>query len=209
VNQERVRFELLLPFYVNVTLDVDDHAFVKAYLDKNPQAMRQLKLAELMQAAAAHQSSDEPDERRVSQFMARWQTATSHTQGASNARLPQSGWFQGLMRPSLVALATLTIAASVAFVEVPDSRVLHPDLLDGRPDLLVTLAQGVGADDPDLQLALSEAGGVILQQHTSEQGHELQIDLPHRAKTQANLIERLRQDNKLQSYALLGDEQGA
>ncbi len=206
----RERFEALLPAYVNGQLDGADLLFMVSCLRDEPWAQSSLALSSAMKKSVqAHSPLEGPTTVQVAKFLERWSDEQSNGRPQTipsdqvkkkplwslSWRLPVSG----------MALAASALIAVVG-LGPQELAVLHPDTLDGQPDISLVLKAGKSVDDPEIQTHLSNAGAVVLSDKVHDGQHHVTLDLNNRSKMQDDLINAMRDGQHLQAYALLGDQ---
>ncbi|MCD8503860.1 MAG: hypothetical protein LRY61_11635 [Burkholderiaceae bacterium] len=212
MTPQQKRFERLVPFYVNGTLEGDDLAFMQDYLAHHPNAERALALTKHIQQTVQTLVQEQPQAATVDRFLNKWAQTQTDPQ---NVRLPKaathaathtssamdelSGWWIGL-----AGLGVATMAATLMLMPgFAPLGALHLDGLDGRPDLEVVLAQNISPDHETVIAHLKRFNGQIVAQSEQDGYHRISIDLQNRAADQHELIAVLQSDGHLQSYTLL------
>lgn len=199
------RFERLLPFYVNGTISEQDRAFVDEYLGQVPQAAQSLAFTQSLRATVKTYAPTKLKDHQVQNMLRRWSTTQPAAPfSAPMAKPPQRGWFSWARLSGGFALA---IAALLVVTIAPGEwGMLHPDGLDGKPDLELRLANGVSPDHPGVKNALQKSNAVVLAQSEQDGKHSLTLDLDDRVRTQPTLIDELASNGHLDSYTLLASE---
>lgn len=210
MTPQQKRFERLLPFYVNGTLERDDLAFMQDYLVRHEGAARALALTRHIQQTVQSMAHEQPQASAVERFITKWAQASQQSRPLAKpatdpvARGPSMGakfnaWWIGLVGLGVAAMvATVLLLPGVTTV-----GALHVDGLDGRPDLEVVLAQNISPDHQAVIAHLKRFNGQIVAQSEQDGYHRISIDLQNRAADQHELIAVLQSDGHLQSYTLL------
>ena len=102
-HSERQRFVELLPFYVNGTLDTDEHEWVDAYFAGHPEAHNELKFSQILRETTRNTISKVPESQRLERLLGELRAsrpAPSLLQKAMN-------WLQGMVRIPAPALAVV------------------------------------------------------------------------------------------------------
>ncbi len=170
------KFDELLPFYVNDTLDDSDRASVDAYLREHPKSAAELQwyrsLQETMQRVAPAVSA----EIGLDKVMARIRAERAPARSAAKAAAPSlgerlRGWLaalapQPLLRPALAgALAVVVVQAFVIanLATRPDDgseiRATRPTVVDPGPFLKVNFK--ADAREADIRMLLVEIDGTL------------------------------------------------
>lgn len=212
MTPQQERFENLLPFYVNGTLEGGELAFMQDYVARHPHAERALALTKHIQQTVQTLGQEQPQPAVVESFLNKWaQTQTdaqtvplpkaairtaTHT---SSAMDKLRGWWIGLAGLGVAAIAaTLVLMPGFAVL-----GALHLDDLDGKPDLEVVLSQNISLEHEAVIAHLKRFNGQIVAQSEQDGYHRISIDLQNRAADQHELIAALQSDGYLQSYILL------
>lgn len=199
MSDERQRFEMLVPFYLNGTLSQQDLRFVQTYLRDHPQAQQSLAFAQHLQQTVRQTTliSMQPTDEQVHRMMRR--ASKAHPGGASVFR---DGWRNLVIAFSGVGL--VAIAASLVLSVTPLSLgSLHVDSLNGMPDLELVLSADIGPGHEAIIAHLQKYDGVVIS-HTAVDGlHRVAVDLKNRAAHQEALIQDLQASGYLEGYTLL------
>lgn len=213
MTPQQMRFESLLPFYVNRTLQPDDLAFMQDYLARQPYADRALALTKHIRQTVQTMVREQPQAVTVERFLDKWaetradsKTGTMPKKAAACSASRRSstmdklcGWWIGLAGLSVAALtATLVLVPGLT-----THGALHVDGLDGQPDLEIVLAQNIKPSHDSVAAHLERFNGVIVAQSEQDGYHRISVDLQKRAADQHALISALQSDGCLQSYTLL------
>lgn len=202
MSDERQRFEHLLPFYLNGTLNNEEKTLVEQYLRQNPEAYQSLVFTKHLQHTVQTLASDiAPEAHRIQQLTNRWHEAREKT--APKKSVTRIQWLKGL----LLGLPGLGLAAALASVIFIASSMhfglFSIDGLDGQPDLELTLASGVTPDHEIVVALLKKYHSVILSRSETDGYHKVLVDLENPAKQQYPFIETLQASGHLKDFKLL------
>jgi hypothetical protein len=104
VNDRR-RFSELLPLYVNDTLSAEDHAWMSAYMDANPETKNELRFVQVLRETTRSTASKIPEHQRVERLLSEWQKDRPSTSMLQNAL----HWLQHIVRVPAPAIAVVTV----------------------------------------------------------------------------------------------------
>lgn len=206
MTPERIRFEELLPFYASDTLSADDKAFVERFLTDNPQAQASMLFASGLKQAASTLVLEQPTSKREERFMLklaqqktlRLVRTEPNEVSAARTGLIRGWWF------GITGLGMAGIAATLLLMPgLLKTGILHMDQLDGRPDVVLTLADNVIPSQEAFLENLAQFHAEIVQQ-TEEDGHyRVLVDLQNRSADQHRLIDAMLTSGQLQDYTVL------
>ena len=202
MNEERRRFEQLLPFYLNGTLDNNDQKFVENYLRLNPEAVQSMSFAKQLQGTLQALAPDSaPDAHRLQHFMGRWRnTKTITSQNKSKTRIQ---WLKDFLLSIKGLGLAAVLASAIFFIMTMQYGLFDIDSLDGRPDLELVLTSGVAPDHEVVVAQLKIFNAVILSHSEQEGYHHVLVDLQSPAKHQYPLIDSLQASGHLKDFRLL------
>jgi hypothetical protein len=138
-HSERKHFVELLPFYVNGTLDADEHDWVDAYLAAHPNAENELKFMQILRESTRNTTSKVPEAQRLERLLGELRAsrpAPSLLQKAVN-------WLQGVVRIPAPALAvvSMVVLAQAGIIGSLLSSGSEPDGFRGvRPECTIAPA---------------------------------------------------------------------
>lgn len=213
MTPQQMRFESLLPFYVNGTLPPDDLAFMQDYLARQPNADQALALTKHIQQTVQTMVHEQPQAATVERFLDKWAVTRTDSKTGTTPKKPAAclasrrsstmdklgGWWVGLAGLSAVAI-TATLVLMPGFMTL---GALHLDGLDGKPDLEIVLTQNITPSHESVAAHLERFNGLIVAQSKQDGYHRISVDLQNRAADQHALIVALQSDGHLQSYTLL------
>jgi hypothetical protein len=169
------RFDELLPFYVNGTLDDNDRAWVDEYLREHPKSAAELQWYRTLQDTMQRDAPAVSAEVGLDQVMARIRGERAPARAAAKPTEPSfgervRGWLaalapQPLLRPALAgALAVVVVQGIViANLATPDNstemRTVKPTVVDPGPFLKVNFK--ADAREADIRMLLVEVNGSL------------------------------------------------
>jgi hypothetical protein len=170
------RFDELLPFYVNDTLDATDRAWVDAYLREHPKSAAELQWYRTLQDTMQRDAPAVSAEVGLDKVMARIRAERAPTRAPAKPAEPSlgervRGWLaalapQPLLRPALAgALAVVVVQgiviANLATQEDEGSviRAARPTAVDPGPFLKVNFK--ADAREADIRMLLVEVNGSL------------------------------------------------
>lgn len=169
------RFDELLPFYVNETLDETDRAWVDAYLREHPKSAAELQWYRTLQETMKRDAPAVSAEVGLDKVMAR-----IRAERAPRARIEQAapslgervrGWLaalapQPLLRPALAAALAVVVVQGAVIANLatqPDDsseiRAHRPTVVDPGPFLKVNFK--ADAREADIRMLLVEIDGTL------------------------------------------------
>ncbi|HEY7804842.1 MAG TPA: hypothetical protein VIC30_10480 [Orrella sp.] len=198
----RERFDLLLPFYLNGTLEPDEQQRMYQYVQTHPEVEHALKFAEQLQrVVVADGQTAQPTQYRVDRLLARtW----PQQYGAPDGGVVQPasfGW--SWLMPFVSGMAVVLLVWG--FQGVPTGS-LHTDMLDGRADIRVALVPGVKANDPALLEQLQAFNSEVVGHEQIDGRNMVEIDLSRRSQQQHALIEALTASGQIDGHVLLASQ---
>lgn len=202
MDEQRERFEALLPFYQNGTLTPEEQAWVQAYLRDQPAVAASMQFAQHLQATV--RDVVEPNLQPTAVQVQRMLQRVDQARLAAAPRVTRwwHEWVVGFAGMGMAATAVVLILT----VSPLSLGVLHMDELDGRPDLELVLAPGVSPDHETVVAQLQKHEGVIVG-HTQVDGHyRLAVDLPRRSGRQHALVQDMQASGHLHDYTLLASQ---
>ena len=198
----RERFELLLPFYLNGTLDSDEQQWMQSYVHSHPEVVHAMKFAQqLQQTVVAQGQAQQPAQHRVDRIMARaWpQPPAVSAKGALLSR--PFGW--SWLAPFAAGMAAVLVVWGLQ--NVPTAS-LHTDALDGRADIRVALAPGIELDDAALLKQLQAFNSEVVSYKQIDGRDIVEIDLNRGAEYQHALIQSLVSSGQIDGHELLASQ---
>jgi hypothetical protein len=169
------RFDELLPFYVNGTLEESDRAWVDEYLREHPKSAAELQWYRTLQDTMQRDAPAVSAEVGLDQVMARIRGERAPARAAAKPTEPSfgervRGWLaalapQPLLRPALAgALAVVVVQGIViANLATPDNstemRTVKPTVVDPGPFLKVNFK--ADAREADIRMLLVEVNGSL------------------------------------------------
>ncbi|HEU5294091.1 MAG TPA: hypothetical protein VFU71_04825 [Burkholderiaceae bacterium] len=169
------RFDELLPFYVNETLDEADREWVDAYLREHPKSVAELQWYRTLQETMQHDAPAVPAEIGLDKVMARIRAerapSRAPAQQAPSFGERVRGWLaalapQPLLRPALAGALAVVVVQGVVIANLatkPDEsseiRATRPTVADPGPFLKVNFK--ADAREADIRLLLVEIEGTL------------------------------------------------
>jgi|GEM_PF-5749242 len=198
----RERFDLLLPFYLNGTLEPDEQQWMQQYVQAHPEVEHALRFAQQLQRVVVTEGqTEQPAQHRVDRLLARTWAQQSGESDTGVAQPASVGW--SWLMPFVAGMAVVVLVWGVQGVPTGS---LHTDTLDGRADIRVALAPGVEANDPALLEQLQAFNSEVVG-HEQIDGHNMvEIDLSRRAEQQHALIEALTASGQIDGHVLLASQ---
>ena len=86
-KNDRMRFSELLPFFVNGTLQAEEHQWVLHYMARNPETQLEHKFIELLSDTTKRTQSEIPESERLARLLSQWQQSR-----------PSAAWFKTVWR---------------------------------------------------------------------------------------------------------------
>ena len=212
MTPERERFEELLPFYVNGTLEGDDLVFVKRYLETDQQAQQSLAITTGLKEMVGGLAAQEPNSQQLESFLNKWQQRQSArvsagvpTAARATGNRPSDGGLKGWWLAFVGVGAAALVATMVAMPGLLPKGLLHLDQLDGQADLTLVLSPNLTPDDEVVVAHLERFGAQVVAYNEQEGGHRISVDLQNRAANQHAVIEAMQSAGHLQDYALVAE----
>jgi hypothetical protein len=170
------KFDELLPFYVNETLDETDRAWVDAYLREHPKSAAELKwyraLQETMKRDTPAVSAEVGLDKAMARIRAERAPSRAPAQQAPSLGERVRGWLsafapQPLLRPALAGALAVVVVQAVVIANLatqPNSdgseiRAQRPTVVDPGPFLKVNFK--ADAREADIRLLLVEVDGSL------------------------------------------------
>jgi hypothetical protein len=169
------RFDELLPFYVNNTLEESDRAWVESYLREHPKSAAELQWYRTLQDTMRRDTPAVSAEVGLDKVMARIRgertPSRAPAQQAPSFGERVRGWLaalapQPLLRPALAAALAVVVVQGVVIAslatqggETSEMRVLKPTVVDPGPFLKVNFK--ADAREADIRMLLVEVDGSL------------------------------------------------
>lgn len=122
-NNDRQRFSEMLPFYVNGTLNAQDHEWIGAYMAAHPESNQELTFVNFLRDTTRSTQSSIPESQRLDQLLKHWkqpQLAPSFLQKSIR-------WLQERVRIPVPAIA-------LASIMIVGQAMVIGSLLTGQPE---------------------------------------------------------------------------
>ena len=198
-QMSRERFDLLLPFYLNGTLDSDERQWMQHHVQTHPEAEQALRFAQQLQrVVVAEGQTMQPAQHRVDRLLARAWPQPAFVADEPVVQPPPFSW--SWLMPFVAGMAVVVLVWGLQGVPTGS---LHTDTLDGRPDIRVALAPGVKANDPALLEQLQAFNSEVVGQEQIDGRNMVEIDLSRRAQQQHALIQALTASGQIDGHVLL------
>ncbi len=141
-SADEARFDELLPFYLNQTLDANDQAWMERHLSTHPNALRQLQFEQVLRDTVQRTQPRKSEAERVGRLL-------EALQADRKAQKPKIewmggwsalGWVQSLLQPiripaaAFAAVAVLFVAQSVMLVNEISRTTQDQAFRGDRPD---------------------------------------------------------------------------
>ena len=196
------RFEMLLPFYLNGTLDSDDKKFVEHYLQHHPQAIQSLTFTKHLKDTLQNLVPEVvPATDRVNQIMDRWR----HVNAQKSSVRPKTttNWMKGFLLglPGLSLVGTMV--ALVLIVSAIQLGWFKMGGHDGRPDIELVLASGVSPDHEVVLAQLKKFNAIILSHSEQDGYYSILVDLQRPELHPYPFIEYLKESGHLKDVKLI------
>jgi hypothetical protein len=169
------RFDELLPFYVNNTLEESDRAWVDAYLREHPKSAAELQWYRTLQDTMRRDTPAVSAEVGLDKVMARIRGERTPTRAAAQQAAPSfgervRGWLaalapQPLLRPALAAALAVVVVQGVVITnlalrdDASEIRAVKPSVVDAGPFLKVNFK--ADAREADIRMLLVEVDGSL------------------------------------------------
>jgi anti-sigma factor RsiW len=111
-KNDRQRFSRLLPFYVNSTLNAQDHDWMTRYLAAHPEAARELDFVSMLRKTTRSMASKMPESERLERLMREWKSSRPTASRLQKAMQ----WLQGRVRipaPAMVLASVVMLGQAV------------------------------------------------------------------------------------------------
>lgn len=157
-----MRFNELLPFYVNGTLDTDERDFVEAYLEKNPAAKDDLKFGNLMAEAIRLEADERAADAGLEKALTRFRGAHLHRNWLGRFKLACREW--GLTPAFALAATLLFVQTGIlirqqAILESPQYRSV---VVPKTPTYQLKIIPSPKASFAEVTLLLRQQGCTIV-----------------------------------------------
>jgi hypothetical protein len=169
------RFDELLPFYVNDTLDQTDRAWVDAYLREHPKSAAELQWYRSLQDTMQRDAPAVSAEVGLDKVMAKIRAERAPARAAAKPAAPSlgermRGWLaalapQPLLRPALASALAVVLVQGVVIANLvntdgfTDTRAKQPTVVDPGPFLKVNFK--ADAREADIRMLLVEIDGSL------------------------------------------------
>lgn len=122
-NHDRQRFSELLPFYVNSTLNAQDHEWISTYMAAHPESNQELTFVNFLRDTTRSIESSLPESHRLDSLLRQWK----QTQPAPSFLQKTMRWLQERVRIPVPAIA-------LASIMIVGQAVVIGSLLTGQPE---------------------------------------------------------------------------
>ncbi len=122
-NNDRQRFSELLPFYVNSTLNAQDHEWISAYMSAHPESNQELTFVNFLRDTTRSTESSIPESQRLDSLLRQWK----QSQPAPSFLQKSMRWLQERVRIPVPAIA-------LASIMIVGQAVLLASLLTEQPE---------------------------------------------------------------------------
>jgi hypothetical protein len=170
------KFDELLPFYVNETLDADSRAWVDTYLREHPKSAAELQWYRTLQETMVRDTPAVPAEVGLDKVMARIRAERAPARAAAPAARPSLGerlreFFssitpQPLLRPALAGALAVMVVQGIVIANLASNedegsviRATRPTVVDPGPFLKVNFK--ADAKEADIRMLLVEVNGSL------------------------------------------------
>jgi hypothetical protein len=169
------RFDELLPFYVNGTLDDDDRAWVDDYLREHPKSAAELQWYRTLQDTMQRDAPAVSAEVGLDKVMARIRGERAPARAAAKPSEPGlgervRGWLaalapQPLLRPALAGALAVVVVQGIVIANLAttddstEMRAVKPTVVDPGPFLKVNFK--ADAKEADIRMLLVEINGSL------------------------------------------------
>jgi len=169
------KFDELLPFYVNDTLDQTDRAWVDAYLREHPKSAAELQWYRSLQDTMQRDAPAVSAEVGLDKVMAKIRAERAPARAAAKPAAPSlgermRGWLaalapQPLLRPALAGALAVVLVQGVVIANLvntdgfTDTRAKQPTVVDPGPFLKVNFK--ADAREADIRMLLVEIDGSL------------------------------------------------
>ena len=168
------RFDELLPFYVNNTLEESDRAWVESYLREHPKSAAELQWYRTLQDTMRRDTPAVSAEVGLDKVMARIRgertPSRAPAQQAPSFGERVRGWLaalapQPLLRPALAAALAVVVVQGVVITnfalrdDASEIRAVKPSVVDAGPFLKVNFK--ADAREADIRMLLVEVDGSL------------------------------------------------
>ena len=170
------KFDELLPFYVNDTLDQTDRAWVDAYLREHPKSAAELQWYRSLQDTMQRDTPAVSAEVGLDKVMAKIRAERAPARASATPAAPSlgerlRGWLaalapQPLLRPALAGALAVVVVQGIVIAnlankpdEGSDIRATRPTVVDPGPFLKVNFK--ADAREADIRMLLVEIDGSL------------------------------------------------
>jgi len=105
LNHDRQRFSELLPFYVNTTLNAQDHEWISAYMAAHSESNQELTFVNFLRDTTRSTESSIPESQRLDRLLRQWKKS----QPAPSFLQKTMRWLQERVRIPVPAIALASI----------------------------------------------------------------------------------------------------
>jgi hypothetical protein len=172
----KTKFDELLPFYVNETLDDESRAWVDAYLREHPKSAAELQWYRSLQDTMQRDAPAVSAEVGLDKVMARIRAERAPTRAAAKPAEPSfgervRGWLaalapQPLLRPALAGALAVVVVQGIVIAnlatpadESTELRTVKPTVVEPGPFLKVNFK--ADAREADIRMLLVEVNGSL------------------------------------------------
>jgi len=169
------KFDELLPFYVNDTLDEADRAWVDAYLSEHPKSAAELQWYRTLQDTMKRDAPAVSAEVGLDRVMARIRAERAPTRAPARPAAPSlgervRGWLaalapQPLLRPALAGALAVVVVQGIVIANLAtkgddsEIRAVKPSVVEAGPYLKVNFK--ADAREADIRMLLVEVDGSL------------------------------------------------
>lgn len=122
-DNNRQRFSVLLPFYVNSTLNAQDHEWISAYMAAHPESNKELTFVNFLRDTTRNTESMMPESQRLDRLLSQWK----QSKPAPTFLQKSMRWLQERVRIPVPAIA-------LASIMIVGQAVVIGSLWTGQPD---------------------------------------------------------------------------
>jgi hypothetical protein len=148
-STDEARFDALLPFYLNKTLDVNDQVWMESHLSTHTHARQQLEFEKVLRDTVQRTQPRRSEAERVEQLMVALQADRKSQKPKVEwmGRWNALGWVQRLVQPiripagAFAAVAVLFVAQSVMLVNEMSRTTQDQAYRGERPDCQTTVSR--------------------------------------------------------------------
>lgn len=136
-DNDRQRFSELLPFYVNSTLNAQDHEWISAYIATHPESAQELTFMNFLRDTTRNTESSIPESQRLDGLLSEWK----QSQPAPSFLQKSMRWLQERVRipvPAIAFASILIVGQAVVIGSLLTEQPEEVTYRSERPECMAT-----------------------------------------------------------------------